>query len=154
MGSVPSVSIPVGSGVSVGVPIRPYLPGEGGDITATREAGEEDRTARIGAGIKPIALIVLYGGDLNLFFNKDHGLEFQYLTGPGFLTRQDVAVMAVYYTRLISFSGKIRRYLSLGYAIGGPGIKFGVENGDYRGGNWVFEIGYPVVIGLGYVWYL
>jgi len=145
----PSLSVPVGSNVSVGVPAKTLVRGEENDV-ATPEAWGP----RIGFGVKPIAVLALYGGEIDLFFNKEHGLAFQYLAGPGFFTKQDMLAMAVYYTKMVSYTDQVRRYLSVGYALGGLGLKYGVENGDYNGGNWTFEIGYPVIIGFGYIWYI
>jgi hypothetical protein len=120
------------------------------DVYGTREVEAEENTVRIGTGLK--SMCVFYPESaLSFYFNRDHGLEI----GAGIFN-----IYSISYKRLLFHEEKRRQYLALGgmghvnWQTPCPIIKLATEVGEYRGTNFTFEIGVPVIVGIGIMLYM
>lgn len=130
--------------------IQPIHPPDVKDVYGTREVESEENTARLGTGLKSMC-IFFPETVLGVYFNRDHGLEIA------------VGIFNIYsisYKRLLYYKENKRQYLSLGgmghanWQTPSPIIKLTTEIGEYRGRNITFEIGIPVIVGIGIMTYI
>jgi len=137
--------------------VEPMRPPGKISIYGTREAEKEENLSRLGMGLKTI-LILFPEYNISIFFNKDQGLELN-LGFTMWSTGATETDYSLYYKKLMKEEEKRRSFLALGF--GGreksntlyPAAKLSVESGEYRGNNWIFEAGWPIILGLGFVYY-